>query len=145
MTEFNLTSNNKLILTDQNWRIIVNVNFYVNQNVNYKTDLNLYERSDFWNIADGYGDCEDYALTKRRELRQAGCPMLCMRIATCWVEGPNGPGTGEYHAVLIIDTDRGSYVLDNRNSYVRHFDDLPYRWHAIEIPGQYDWEIITTR
>ena len=45
-------------------------------------DQRHYGRAEYWNIpTDGYGDCEDYALTKRRDLIAAGFPAQALRIA----------------------------------------------------------------
>ena len=33
------------------------------------TDQDLYQVAEFWTYPNGYGDCEDYALAKRREIR----------------------------------------------------------------------------
>jgi predicted transglutaminase-like cysteine proteinase len=71
---------------------------------------------------DGYGNCEDYSVTKREALRKAGLPGQALRIAI--VRTPNG----EYHAVLTVDTDKGVLVLDNVNPSIRNWWDTPYTW-----------------
>jgi len=59
------------------------------------------------------------------------------------VEGADGTaGTGGYHAVLTVNTNKGVYVLDNRYPEVTPWRDLPYRWHKMENPGQYFWVLI---
>ena len=136
-----LDGKNRLQLNQDNWDTLVQVNRVINRNVKYKTDQDLYKRADFWTIANGVGDCEDFALAKRKELLALGYPKKCLKLATCFVEGPRGPGTGEYHAVLMIETDKGSYVLDNRMVKVLHFKDLPYKWHQIESVGGF-WQLV---
>jgi predicted transglutaminase-like cysteine proteinase len=72
---------------------------------------------DRWDLpTDGRGDCEDFQLLKRKLLAEAGLPRRAMRMAV--VVDDEGQG----HAVLMIRTDRGDFVLDNKVSTV-----LP--WH----------------
>jgi len=62
---------------------------------------------DTWSVDPAYGDCEDYAMTKRSHLIHMGVPASALRIAyvkTSWGEG---------HAVLVVRTDSGELVLDN--------------------------------
>lgn len=126
----------QLILTPENWKLIQDVNTLVNSSVKYKTDMELYNKPDFWTIADKYGDCDDYACTKRHLLIQKGIPKACLRFAVCMV----GP---EYHAVLLIETDRGTYTLDNRVPNVIYYKDLPYKWLMLQRQNDTWWEKIT--
>ncbi|MEA3535464.1 transglutaminase-like cysteine peptidase [Rhizobium sp. CC-YZS058] len=75
---------------------------------------------DRWQADVTAGDCEDYALTKRRRLIGAGFAPAALRIAVArtW--------SGEGHAVLVVRTDRGDVVLDNR------FDQIK-RWNATDM------------
>jgi len=120
----------------------------VNRDTNqmpYKTDMELYGKLDHWNPdAAEAGDCDDYACVKRKKLRLLH-PIYAssFKLATCWVEGADGTaGTGGYHAVLTVNTNKGVYVLDNRYPEVTPWRDLPYRWHKMENPGQYFWVLI---
>lgn len=97
-----------LTVSDREYDYIRKINREVNNSIRYKTDLELYKSRDKWTIPGKYGDCEDYALLKRLKLIDAGFPALELKIAICKTE------TGEGHAVLTIDTNRGSLVLDNR-------------------------------
>src|SRR5690606_30104119 len=76
----------------------------------------------FWTYPNGYGDCEDFALLKRRDLIAAGWPPSTLMIAV--VKEANGNG----HAVLIARTDRGDLVLDNQDSAIRLWSDTPYTY-----------------
>ena len=62
---------------------------------------------DLWQLGAASGDCEDYALAKQAALRAAGLPAGAVRLATARL--PHG----ELHAVLTVETDRGTLVLDN--------------------------------
>jgi predicted transglutaminase-like cysteine proteinase len=108
-------------LTPAAWRQLQEINDRVNQGIRYAPD----QGEDRWDIVEGggTGDCEDYALTKRAALIALGWPGEALRIATAWTP------SGVYHAVLTVDTDRGTYVLDNRYPRVEPWEALPYRWH----------------
>lgn len=125
-------------------RALDDINSDVNQ-MPYRTDLEMYGTLEYWNPdAVDAGDCDDYALVKRKRL-QAMYPAhkACFRLATCWVEDDDGtPGVGGYHAVLTVHTNKGVYVLDNRYPRASRWRDLPYRWHKMEQPGQVFWVLI---
>lgn len=84
---------------------------------------------DLWLVGPQRGDCEDFALTKQALLLAAGLPRNAVRLAT--VELPSG----EAHAVLTVETTRGTLVLDNLEAEVVPMSRLRYRWLAIEEPS----------
>lgn len=133
-----LTEDNLAIMEGNHVSIreLNHINTEVNNATQYKSDMTLYENSEFWTIANGAGDCEDYALAKREKLIEAGWPRECVKLACCWTD------TGVYHAVLTVDTTDGTYVLDNRSTMVIAWEKLPYKWHMREIPGEDTWELI---
>ena len=71
---------------------------------------------------------EDYALTKRQQLLNAGWPSGALRIATARLN--NGVG----HAVLIVSTTKGDLVLDNRTNVVKPWFAAQLRWVKIQSP-----------
>ena len=77
---------------------------------------------------DGTGDCNKYALTKRRELIAQGFPREALLLATAMTE------RGEGHLVLVVRTDQGDLVLDNRVGHVVDWRLLPYQWISIQSP-----------
>lgn len=85
---------------------------------------------DAWLLGPGAGDCEDFALTKQAALRAAGLPAGALRLATAFTE------RGEYHTVLTAQTDRGTYVLDNRFADPLPLGEVPYRWVMLERPDR---------
>jgi predicted transglutaminase-like cysteine proteinase len=104
-------------LTPEAWQIIVRVNRDVNGAIKAVTDKEHWGVVDRWDFAeDGYGDCEDYELLKRKRLVEAGFPHRAMRMTV--VIDENGQG----HAVMMVRTDRGDFILDNKRSEV-----LPWR------------------
>lgn len=74
---------------------------------------------DDWSVmgAGAAGDCEDFALTKRDLLIRAGWPAGALHVGICFNQSQ--PVDGEaMHAVLAVDTDRGTYVLGNLQAEV---------------------------
>jgi predicted transglutaminase-like cysteine proteinase len=107
-------------LTDTSWQQLVSINAYYNQTVVPVTDEELYQVSEFWTYPNGYGDCEDFALAKRRDLIAAGWHPSTLMIAVVKEASGNG------HAVLIARTDRGDFVLDNQDGAIHLWSDTPY-------------------
>lgn len=68
--------------------------------------------ADVWRIGDVTGDCEDYALTKRATLIRAGVASSAARVAAGWADN------GERHAVLVVTTRAGDFVLDNMTNEI---------------------------
>ncbi|MCE7030866.1 transglutaminase-like cysteine peptidase [Jiella avicenniae] len=95
------------------------------------------ERSDTWRADVSSGDCEDFALTKRRHLIKAGLPSSALRIAVA--KTPSGEG----HAVLVVKTTRGDFVLDNRTNSVKLWQRTDLRWEKIaSAENPYIWRKI---
>jgi predicted transglutaminase-like cysteine proteinase len=109
-------------LDDRAWSELLAVNAAVNQAVTPVTDQELYNVSEFWTYPNGYGDCEDFVLAKRRDLIEAGWPASTLLMSV--VRESNGDG----HAVLIVRTDRGDLVLDNQDGTIRVWNETPYQF-----------------
>ena len=109
-------------LTDATWQQLVSINAYHNQNIVPVTDDQLYQVAEFWTYPNGYGDCEDFALIKRRDLINSGWPASTLLMAV--VKEANGNG----HAVLIARTDRGDLVLDNQVGDIRLWNETDYKF-----------------
>lgn len=104
------------------WARIVDVNNAVNVMVAPKTDWELWGREEVWSYPDREGDCEDYALEKRRQLMAAGVPASTLLMTV--VRQRNGDG----HAVLTVRTDMGDFVLDNLEPRVLAWNETEYRF-----------------
>ncbi|MDP2780973.1 transglutaminase-like cysteine peptidase [Devosia sp.] len=111
-----------IALTETLWQQLLHVNAQVNATVIPVTDQDLYQVTEFWTYPNGYGDCEDYVLAKRRELINAGWPASTLLIAV--VKQANGEG----HAVLMARTDRGDLVLDNQVGSIDLWSATPYQF-----------------
>jgi predicted transglutaminase-like cysteine proteinase len=112
-----------VVLSNQAWKDLVRVNRSVNTNIKPMTDMDHWGVVERWNYPDdGYGDCEDYVLQKRRLLMQAGWPREALLITV--VRDKNGDG----HAILTVKTDKGEYILDNQTDDVLLWSDTGYRF-----------------
>jgi len=109
-------------LDQKHWAELVEVNMIVNTTVIPMSDWENYGVADYWAIANKYGDCEDYALTKQLYLRQRGWPMNALLMTV--VRDENGEG----HAILTIRTSKGDFVLDNRQPKVVAWTLTPYKY-----------------
>jgi len=121
-------------LTDRVLETIRAVNTAVNARIVAVTDQDHWGVSDRWDYPrDGRGDCEDIQIEKRRELAASGLPERAMRMAM--VINPEGEG----HAVLLVRTDAGDLVLDNRVDAVLPWYRTGYTWVKREGDGGRDW------
>ena len=112
-----------VVLTLRLWRELVRINQTVNADIKPMTDLEHYGVVEKWAYPDdGYGDCEDYVLLKRRMLMEAGWPREALLITV--VRETSGDG----HAVLTVKTDRGDLVLDNQNEAIVLWSESGYRF-----------------
>jgi predicted transglutaminase-like cysteine proteinase len=111
----------KVTMTPETWNAIVSVNRRVNSRIKPMTDKAHWGVIDRWDFPeDGYGDCEDYQLLKRKMLAERGLPRRAMRMTVVIDE------LNEGHAVLMIRTDRGDYILDNKTNAVLPWDQTGY-------------------
>jgi len=112
-----------VVLTAKAWQDLLRINKWVNHSIKPITDLEHWGVVERWNYPDdGYGDCEDYVLLKRRMLMQAGWPRQALLITV--VRDKRGDG----HAVLTVKTDHGEFILDNQNEEVLLWSDTGYRY-----------------
>lgn len=88
------------------------VNDLVNQK-RYIVDSKNWGKSDYWatpvEFLDRGGDCEDFAIMKYVALRSLGVPEERLRVAIVQDTKKNIP-----HAVLVVYTESGAYILDNQ-------------------------------
>lgn len=101
---------------------VAGVNDYINA-VRYVEDSQNYGKSDYWATPVEFfargGDCEDYAIAKYASLRALGFRADQMRIAIVQDKIKNIP-----HALLVVYTDEGSFVLDNQDKRTRLTSDV---------------------
>jgi predicted transglutaminase-like cysteine proteinase len=110
-------------LTNRGWAELKRINVAVNTQIKPMTDMDHWGVVERWNYPDdGYGDCEDYALEKRKRLIEADWPREALLMTV--VRDTNGNG----HAVLTLKTDKGEYILDNQTNEILFRTDTPYRF-----------------
>lgn len=110
--------------------LLKRVNDRVNGRITYTP-----EKIDKWTLEPWRGDCEDYAATKYARLRAKGVPTNAMSYA--WVTSAYKwdvkrkafvpTENGESHAVLIVNTTAGRYVLDNIEKRVVPYADMKHK------------------
>lgn len=111
------------------YKLAEDINLKVNTSVTYCSDAKQYNVPEFWTEAGKFGDCEDYTLLKRDLLLKENWPANKLFIACCWVE------TGGYLCVLMVDTNKGIFILDNRYNWPTPPTQLPYTWDKCEREG----------
>ena len=117
------------------WAVVDEVNRATNRAIVQTPDRLQYGAEDYWNIPQSRngerlrGDCEDFVLAKRAALIARGLPSDALSIAmvtTAWKES---------HAVLLISTDRGEYVLDNLDQRILPWAATSLTWRSRQRPG----------
>jgi predicted transglutaminase-like cysteine proteinase len=100
-------------LTPERMAELQRINDHVNATIVEVSDREHYGREDVWRIpTDGKGDCEDFALLKRKLLVERGWPASALSISLGMT------AQGEAHAVLTVATSRGDLVLDNQRAAI---------------------------
>jgi predicted transglutaminase-like cysteine proteinase len=120
-----------VVLTQKAWKDLVRINKWVNDAIKPMTDMDHWGVVERWSYPDdGYGDCEDYVLLKRRMLMQAGWPRQALLITV--VRDLKGEG----HAVLTVKTDKGEFILDNQEDQILLWSETSY--HFVKRQSQTD-------
>lgn len=104
------------------WALVTKVNLSVNRMITPATDMEVYGVEEYWAYPTTAGDCEDFALLKRRILIQRGISPSNLLMTV--VRKPDGEG----HAVLTLRTSQGDYILDNLEDQVKLWTDTPYSY-----------------
>jgi predicted transglutaminase-like cysteine proteinase len=112
-----------VVLSPKAWTDLIRVNSWTNNNIKPMTDLEHWGVVERWNYPDdGYGDCEDYVLQKRRMLIKAGWPREALLITV--VRDKKNEG----HAVLTVKTNKGEFILDNQEDDILLWSQTGYRF-----------------
>ncbi len=104
------------------------VNLRVNRAIKPLDDIASIGLADQWNVNVTQGDCEDYALEKRKRLLNMGWSSSQLRIATVLTADNNG------HALLIARVDGQDYALDSLAGAVRPWNETNY--HFVKIQSE---------
>lgn len=128
-----------MVFTQQRWAQLVAVNELYNTTILPETDDARLGILEHWDFPDTAGDCEDYVLAKKAHLAAMGFPKNALLIAV--VDIPDAPVLERRHAVLLVTTDLGNFVLDNRHPDIRRWDRTEYTWIAVESTSTPDvWQ-----
>lgn len=132
---FNPAEPERVSLSADMLAFVLKVNRTVNAAVAPVEDQAHWGVADRWNFAeDGKGDCEDYQLLKRRLLVGLGVPRRALRMTVVIDE------IGAGHAVLMLRTTHGEFILDNKRNAVLSWNDTGYTFVKRESssnPGEW--------
>lgn len=126
--ECELTGKEVIDYSDELFFKLVRVSRQVNREIDFSLDTVQYSREEFWTYpTSGRGDCEDNALEKRRRLIEQGLPSAALRMTTAFHRD-------EFyaHALLLVETSAGTFVLDQDSEEVLLWDQAPYIYEARE-------------
>jgi predicted transglutaminase-like cysteine proteinase len=117
------------------WTQLNAVNRDINARIRPASDEKAFGVSNYWGmpLSEGngaLGNCKDYALEKRAALVTAGVPASALSIAIVKTR------RHETHAVLLVATSSGEYVLDNLSEWIVPWREAGYTWLARQAPGQ---------
>lgn len=109
--------------------VVRQVNSRINRAVRPVSDLQQYRIAERWALPTKRGgDCEDYALAKKRELIAAGFAPQSLLIATVLDR------KGGSHAVLVLRTGAQDLVLDNLTSTIKPWQKTGYTFLRLQNP-----------
>jgi len=108
------------------------VNSEVNRSIRPRNDA----KRDTWTLNPASGDCEDYVVTKRARLIKMGFPPSALRIASAKTRSGIG------HAVLIVRTSEGNFVLDNLTNAIKPMAQANLRFLAMSGANPKTWSAI---
>ena len=117
----------RMRLTDRRRAELENVNRGVNSSILPERNSNGLV-GEKWLLDPAYGDCNDYAVTKRHQLIAKGWParaVLLSEVVTV---------SGEHHLVTVVRVHGGDLVLDNLTDHIMPWFQTPYQWLRIQTP-----------
>ncbi len=97
------------------------INTSVNRRIRPRSDD---QGTDVWTVGAAEGDCDDYAVEKRKELLDRSWPSAALSLSVDYLR------SGEAHLFLTVRTDRGEFALDNLRSRTVAADRAGYRFVA---------------
>ncbi len=116
-------------ITRQHFSLANQVNRKINTTTKSVSDLRQYQSEDYWALPTRRGgDCEDFALLKKRELVRLGFPAQRLLLATA-IDRKRGA-----HAVLVMRTDEGDFVLDSLRNEILPWSSTRYTFVRMQNP-----------
>lgn len=117
------------------------VNSRVNSSISPKSDQDNYGVVEYWTLPiNGFGDCEDYALAKYRDLLDEGVGRDKLRVAVVLDRNRRN------HVVLIVRHNGVDLVLDNLTNKIKPWNKTRYTYLAVQIVDDpNNWEVVVDR
>lgn len=114
------------------------VNASINRQTREVADEVQYKRAEYWALPTARGgDCEDFALAKKQALIAGGVAPERLLIATV-LDRRRNP-----HAILVLRTDAGDYVLDNLTNRILGWRETGYTFLRMQNPASPDqWSAV---
>jgi predicted transglutaminase-like cysteine proteinase len=110
--------------------LLERINRAVNRDIRFAPDEPGEIGEECWQFpTKGQGDCEDFALEKRRRLVLEGLPSASLTMAIVHHKVQFFP-----HAILLAETTQGTWVLDNLSDEITCWNAVPYRYERREQP-----------
>lgn len=123
------TSTKQVAFTKEALDVARQINSRVNRSVRPVSDLQQFRVEERWTLPTKRGgDCEDYALAKKRELINAGFAPQSLLIATVLDR------KGGSHAVLVLRTGAQDLVLDNLTGTIKPWQKTGYTFLRVQDP-----------
>lgn len=105
------------------------INLAVNASTREISDEAQYARTEYWALPTSRGgDCEDFALAKKKALIARGISPQRLLIATV-LDRKSNP-----HAVLVVRTEAGDVVLDNLTNRILDWRKTGYTFLRMQNP-----------
>ncbi len=103
--------------------LLEQVNTEGNTKITWTREYNTFGQREYWDFpcesaGKLYDDCDGFAIWKMRRLMELGVPSTPLLFTLTYDETKN------FHAVLVVATDAGDFVLDNRQSTVKPVHEL---------------------
>jgi predicted transglutaminase-like cysteine proteinase len=124
-------------LTDEKSRQLRAINSSVNSSIKQQSDMRTNGVEDMWMVPTKAGDCEDFAILKKRELLRRGWPAASLLLTVARL-----PFSNEGHVVLTVRTSSGDLILDNRTNSVKDWSSTSYRYYARQSQKSSGWDRI---
>lgn len=118
----------QIAMTPDLMTVLKRINGRVNSSIRPQADT-----GDSWSLNPTSGDCEDYVLTKRSQLIRHGVSGGALRIAYTHTR------RGEPHAVLVVKTSEGDFVLDNLTGTIKTLRASGYTIRTMSSPNPTAW------
>jgi predicted transglutaminase-like cysteine proteinase len=112
----------KIHIHSDSWMMLYLVNAQINDRIKADANKGAYD----WSLNTVHGNCNDYAVQKRKALMDAGFPMAALSLSAVKTN------TGEGHLVLTVRTTDGDFVLDNLRQTILPWTSTGYQWISVQ-------------